>query len=61
MTGSITDCAFIGVRGYAGNGAVVMGNGNSTGVVARIQIIGCMVDCSANVTSSIDVWITAGL
>ncbi len=38
-----------------------MGNGNSTGVVARIQIIGCMVDCSANVISSIDVWITAGV
>jgi hypothetical protein len=51
MTASITDCAFIGIRGKGSNRGMVIYNEDSTGVIADIDIIGCMIDCSDDVTS----------
>jgi hypothetical protein len=51
MAGSITDCAFIGIRGKAGNRAFVVQNIDSVGTISRIDIVGCMVDCGTDVTS----------
>jgi hypothetical protein len=51
MSCSITDSAFIGIRGRAANRGFVVHNVSSVGTISRIDIIGCMIDCSGDTTS----------
>ena len=51
MTCDILRCGFIGVRGFAANRGMIIYNEDSTGVVGDIDIIGCSIDMSADVTS----------